>query len=818
LKIIKKIISCGILIRIFSFLLLISVFLLSDASFAKDQTASINLLQVMEPEKTNLSAPKGLAFSSRANAFYVLEAHGSAHVISANTLIKKISTLGQELGAVQITPVIENPINITMDNKWGRLLIYQGFTNQLIEIYENPAGNLDPNTLTESLINFGLLNPQGMTFDPNHGYVYFLDADNPRLVRIELESDGSFANAAISSFSLQWAENLDLRGLAYDLSTGDLWVINPVTGDLYELSVNGEVLAIRNLSEIKLSNPAGMVFAPSGDQTDDPSRLSLYLADQDHPLSAAIDQFFEDNNAGKPTQGKIIEISLIQPFAQNIVASFQSTLVRTTDMSASSPPSPDPAGIAYVNSRNSLLISDSEVDETVHGITHFMGANLWEVNLDGSVIRTANISTIPPTDVPMTNEPTGVAWNDANGHYYFTDDRDLMVYDLNPGIDGLIGTSDDSWTSFSTEPAGAGDPEGITYDSFNNQLFVVDGNNREIYQYTLTGTLLGQFDVEILGVVDPEGVEFNPIDGTLFVLSNSGNRMIVETTTNGDLIETIDVSANLSIAQSGLAYAPASDGSNLMHFYIVDRGIDNNDNPNIIDGKMYEMTAPDAPIPPTRTPTPTQTSTSTPTESQTFTPTATSTATATSTQTPSSTPTNTATTTSTQTPTFTSTSTSTVTPTSTQTPTSTPTATNSATATSTQTSTITPTATNTATATPTQTSTLTPTVTNTATPTSTPTSTSTSTSTPTKTATPTSTQTPTATPTSTATSTPTRTPTSTPTSTTTSTPTRTPTSTPTSTATSTPTRTPTSTPTSTATATPTPDPVKLIVYIPVVFR
>ena len=47
----------------------------------------------------------------------------------------------------------------------------------------------------------------------------------------------------------------------------------------------------------------------------------------------------------------------------------------------------------------------------------------------------------------------------------------------------------------------------------------------------------------------------------------------------------------------GLAYAPASDGSGSKHYYIVDRAIDNNDNPNIIDGKMFEVTAP-SPLPP----------------------------------------------------------------------------------------------------------------------------------------------------------------------------------------------------------------------------
>lgn len=154
-----------------------------------------------------------------------------------------------------------------------------------------------------------------------------------------------------------------------------------------------------------------------------------------------------------------------------------------------------------------------------------------------------------------------------------------------------------------------------------------------------------------------------------------------------------------------------------------------------------------------------------------------------------STPTNTPTITPTQTDTPTRTSTPTTTPT--RTPTNTPTA--PGTATNTPTITHTPTITSTSTATPTRT------------PTNTPTTTPTRTGTPTQTPTRTST----ATPTHTVTRTPTNTATTTPTST--HTPTQTETRTPTTTPTGTPTRTPTATPTPTVTATPSPTPTQLVV-------
>jgi hypothetical protein len=43
------------------------------------------------------------------------------------------------------------------------------------------------------------------------------------------------------------------------------------------------------------------------------------------------------------------------------------------------------------------------------------------------------------------------------------------------------------------------------------------------------------------------------------------------------------------IKPAGLAYAPASGNPNLKHMYMVDRGIDNDDNPNENDGRLFEI-------------------------------------------------------------------------------------------------------------------------------------------------------------------------------------------------------------------------------------
>ena len=537
-----------------------------SAGSARGRTAVLGQLRSMESDKTGLLSPTGLAFSSKADSFYVLD--GPAK--STGTDIVRLTPFASNAGSVHITDQVADPINIAYDEQADRLLLLQFPENQLLEVREDTDGNLDQQTLVRyDASRFGLLDPQGMAVGPT-GTLFILDVAGPRIVRIQPGQEGDFDNAVIDEIDLSSSGLTAPHGLAFEESTSHFYLTAPTEQKLYEVNLSGRIVAGHDLSIFKIGNPQGLVFAPSGDQTDDGSQMSLYLADND--------------------LGQILEFSLTEPTSAAVtVNAVQSTLVRTVDLAALVPPSPDPSGVTYLPFSNTLLISDGEVEEKVGGITHFAGANLWELTLNGGLVRTANVSPVPPTTVPMTDEPTGVAWNPLNGHYYFSDDNAYKVFDLNPGLDGSYGTADDSWTSFDTLAYGAGDPEGITFDTWHNQLFVVDGTNREIYQFTLTGSLVSHFDVAAYGVTDPEGVEFNPESGTLFVLSSSSNRIIVETTTSGALLQTIDVSASRLVAPAGLAYAPASDGSGARHFYIVDRGIDNNIDPNIIDGKMYEL-------------------------------------------------------------------------------------------------------------------------------------------------------------------------------------------------------------------------------------
>jgi hypothetical protein len=270
----------------------------------------------------------------------------------------------------------------------------------------------------------------------------------------------------------------------------------------------------------------------------------------------------------------------------------QASLVQIIDTSQFSPPSPDPAGIVYLGTSGTFMVSDSEVNE----MSIFTGDNLFEMTPDGFLSDTL-------TTTSFSREPTGVAFNPANGHLFFSDDNARTIFEVDPGPDGLYDTSDDIVTSFDTAVLNSDDPEGVTFDTWDGVLFIIDGNGSEVYRIDpgVNGIFDGvppmgddemdHFDTLSLGVRDSEGIAFNTDEGTLFVIGEPIN-LVAEVTVEGNLVRMIDISAAATIMPGGLAYAPSSVNPSEYNLFIADRGVDNNQDSNENDGRIFEVTIP----------------------------------------------------------------------------------------------------------------------------------------------------------------------------------------------------------------------------------
>jgi hypothetical protein len=280
-------------------------------------------------------------------------------------------------------------------------------------------------------------------------------------------------------------------------------------------------------------------------------------------------------------------------------ATVNATLVATVQTSQLSPPSPDPAGIAYISTRDRLLISDSEVEE----MAIFSGVNLFEITRSGALTDTG-------VTTAFTNEPTGVTFNPVDGHLFVSDDNQDQIYEVDPAADGRYGTGDDVVTSFGTSVFGNADPEGLALDTTSGALFIVDGVGDQVYRVSSgpNGRFDGvsptgddsvtNFDVGIHGAVDTPGIAYHAARGTLFVIDEE-TEDVFEVETTGALVNRINLSGVTPTRLDDIVLAPGSVDPSRTNMYIVDRVIDNNANANENDGRMYEMSVDLSPHPAT---------------------------------------------------------------------------------------------------------------------------------------------------------------------------------------------------------------------------
>jgi cell wall assembly regulator SMI1 len=524
-------------------------------------------------ETLGFANPAGVVYSPRAHAFFVSPAEGPSR-------LKGVTHMAEAAGMTTLDLAGADALNLSFDGHHGRLLTLSG-NRWLLAVAADGSGGLRRNVSARyDIRHLGLGKPAGLAVDQRTGTLYLLDAAIPRLVRAEPTADGGFDAAAVSYVELNAIPADGLKGLAFDSGTDHLFLSSgPQT--LYEMSAAGELLATHDISQARLKSPGGMVVAPTGDQTDDPSAQSVYIADE----------------GTRSTSGAIVELTFAPTATAQAVTTFTSSVVTQTLTSQWSPPAPDTSDVVYLPASNTLLVVDSEVEEM--SIWH--GANEWEATLTGSVVDTSNLAK-PPQGPGFTNEPTGISVNPANRHLFYSDDQQKKVFEINPGPDGQYHTSDDVITSFSTSAFGSSDPEDVTYAPGENVLYLTDGVNREVYRIAPgpNGVFNGvpsagddqmtHFDVSNI-VTDPECLTYDTQNGHLYIGGNNDD-LIQEISTTGTLLQAINIAAANAFHIGGIGFGPGSDNPNAKRLYVVQRGVDNDSSRSENDGKLWQMTLP----------------------------------------------------------------------------------------------------------------------------------------------------------------------------------------------------------------------------------
>ena len=456
-------------------------------------------IQSISTGKAGVLHPAGFAFLPAANGFILW---GDTVELAQARLLANYEQPG---GSVNL-PLVAGSLNAAFDPRSDSLFFLDSLSARLTQVKLNQRGY--PDTAAGAAVNFdvrayGVQQSAGITFDPLTGRLYILDAKGPRVVSVAPAANQNFDGASalqggrIKRVSLNGMGSSTLRGIAFNPQNGHLYAAAPVEQKIVEFTLDGKATASLDLANFDLTNIQALTFAPSADQTDDPSAQYLFVLDGG-----------ETSATGTTLKsGQILELTL-QPLAlPSGTTLLPATHVRTIDTSknAWNPSSPDPSGVDYFPLTGQLIIDDSEVDE----MSVYAGANVYFSTLSGSLVGTCNTLT-------FSREPTGIAVNPNNNRIFMTDDDRKEIYEINLGADNVYCTADDAVTKVSTVTLFGGtgsDPEDLAYG--NNMLFMSGGSDAEVYMFSLgaNGVLGGgddgpvsHFDTLALGFKDLEGI------------------------------------------------------------------------------------------------------------------------------------------------------------------------------------------------------------------------------------------------------------------------------------------------------------------------
>jgi hypothetical protein len=525
----------------------------------------------------SVNRPSGVAYSTDDKALVV-----TGTTQSGKTDATRVTTGEDELGTLEL-PELSNPATLAFDRTGKRLAAVTG--GELLTVDSGDLKKRNPGGIRRAIAELLLKDPRGSTFLPSDGAWLVLDGAGSV---VRMRSGGGLAGR----FSVR---NLggSLRGLAFNPADELLYTANVDQQLLFGLDAQGNLKKTFSYKALEIKDLRALTFAPSTDNTDDPANQHLFIADAGNAQSL----------------GRIVEANLNPGVAPLTFAAAATTeaaaLVQTIHTSQFGPPAPDPAGVRYMPTLDSLMISDSEVDEMSpsNGASWggYQGATLWRTTRTGSVLATGTTWLSYPSGSNFNREPTGVGFNQADNTLYISNDDTDRVNVDKPGPDGKHGTADDIVTFLNVGAFGNTDAEDVEYNEQNGHLLVIDGSNREVYDYNSVNGVFGDgndtathFDVQIHGATDPEGIDWDPTRQLLVIADQGTSRLMEIDMATNTLVRTITLT-NVPFGNKligGMAIAPTSnpnDSPTATDYWVVDRQVDNNENPNENDGKLYEL-------------------------------------------------------------------------------------------------------------------------------------------------------------------------------------------------------------------------------------
>lgn len=182
------------------------------------------------------------------------------------------------------TSFSSEPTGVTLNLRNGHLFYSDDVSRKVYEVdpgsdqlYHTP----DDIVTSFSTAAFGSNDPEGVTYDRWQGVLFIADGANNEVYRVSPGANGVFDGVSptgddtVSSFDTAGLGILDPEGIAHNSRNDRLYIIGEPRHAVAEVTKEGTLFQMIDVSAADARNPAGLAYAPG---SQDPTIMHLYIA------------------------------------------------------------------------------------------------------------------------------------------------------------------------------------------------------------------------------------------------------------------------------------------------------------------------------------------------------------------------------------------------------------------------------------------------------------------------------------------------------------------------------------------------------------
>ncbi len=177
------------------------------------------------------------------------------------------------------------PTGITFNEFDGYFYVANDRAEKLVTRYDSNLNNPRYEFAPKDDVN-SASDPEGITSDPSTGFLYVVDGYGGGLQVLTYSLDLSDPNAATRDVIFQGSFSVanrlgDAEGIAFHQPSNHLFVVDSGQDMIFEYTTTGTFIEQYDISGFSPAPhaPQGLTFGPTSSTSDDPSALSLYIAD-----------------------------------------------------------------------------------------------------------------------------------------------------------------------------------------------------------------------------------------------------------------------------------------------------------------------------------------------------------------------------------------------------------------------------------------------------------------------------------------------------------------------------------------------------------